>query len=113
MSYESNTGLNVSNHYGPRETGSEKGVYTTKDSRTIYAIDVPESGLVQEIPVKAGAIVENVEAHGTAVVTTLVVGAQDISTATWGTPVVVTADGNLDGTFTGEGKVTVTISYVA
>lgn len=113
MGYESNTGLNVSNHYGPRDTGSEKGAYTSQDSRTIYAIDVPESGLVQDIPVKAGAIVENVETHGTAVVTTLVVGAQDISAATWGTPVTVTTDGNLEGTFTGEGKVTVTVNYVA
>lgn len=113
MSFESNTGLNVSNHYGPRDTGGEKGVYTSQDSRSIYTIDVPETGLVQDIPVKAGAIIENVEAHGTAVVTTLVVGVQDISLATWGTPVVVTDDGNLEGTFTGEGKVTITVNKVA
>lgn len=113
MGYEANTGLDVSNHYGPRERGSEKGVYTSQDSRTIYAIDVPQTGLVQNIPVTAGSVVENVEIHGTAAVTTLGVGIQDVSTATWGTPVVVSADGDLEGTFTGEGKVTVTINKVA
>jgi hypothetical protein len=91
MSFEGNTGLGVTNHYGPRDTGGEKGSYTTQDGRRIFAIDVPRfAEFIQEAIIREGAVIENIETTGTAAVTTLTVGAQDISTATWGTPVVVT-----------------------
>jgi len=111
--YESNTGLSVSNHYGPRNVGGEKGSHTTQDGRRIYTIDVPEANLLSDTIIQEGALVENVETFGTASVSALTVGSVDISAATWGAGVSVTATGELNGTFTGEGKVVITVTDVA
>ncbi len=40
MSYESNTGLGVTNHYGPRQTGNTTGVVGTEGREVELSIDI-------------------------------------------------------------------------
>ncbi len=40
MSFESNTGLNVNNHYGPRPTGNGVGVIKTEGAYNELSVDV-------------------------------------------------------------------------
>jgi hypothetical protein len=114
MAYKNEAGLGVSNHYGPRAVGGEKGSYTTQDGRRIYTVDVPlADGLAQVVPVPAGALVENVDLIGAVTLTSLTVDAVDISAAVWGTPVSVPLGGELEAVATGEGKIVITVTHVA
>lgn len=115
MSFENTAGLGVSNHYGPRNQKGTLGVQTTQDGRKIYSIDVEGPyTLENEVILPVGAVVENIDTTQTAAVTTLLAGAQSIAAAVWGTPVVITdTDGNLNGTFTGKGRVLITVLSAA
>lgn len=64
MSFESNTGLNVNNHYGPRENGPGAGVIGTEGREVEFSLDitgeVSTNGgpLLVDFIIPAGAIIE-------------------------------------------------------
>jgi hypothetical protein len=66
MSYESNTGLGVNNHYGPRELGNSAGIVGTQGREVELSIDLNEdvvsngSPLLVDFTIPAGSIIENV-----------------------------------------------------
>lgn len=47
MAYEANTGLNVQNQYGPRNTGGSVGVETDKDSIHQMGVEITWQSLVE------------------------------------------------------------------
>lgn len=92
MAYEDSAGLNVSNHYGPRDSGGTQGVYKTEgyDSEFVWNLDG------DELPV---LFPRNVEVTGvdetftTGDVTALSVGGVAVIAATEAAPVgIVTAN---------------------
>lgn len=111
MSYESNTGLNVSNHYGPRAVGGTEGSLTTKDNKRTYAFDgsadtIP--GLDVTLPV--GATGRVLDINGTAP-TTLTFAGTDVKAATYAVPVEFDANANQVINFAGTGKCVVTVEF--
>lgn len=54
MAYESNTGLNVSNHYGPRVTGGTRGVFKTEGYQYEFVWNLEDTGLPFKFPVPDG-----------------------------------------------------------
>ena len=64
MSFESNTGLGVNNHYGPRSTGEGAGVVGTVGREVELSIDLTEdvitngAPLLSTVEIPAGAIIE-------------------------------------------------------
>lgn len=92
MAYEDSAGLNVSNHYGPRDSGGTRGVYKTEgyDAEFVWNLDL--AGTVVTFPT-------NVEVTGvdqtftTGTVTALTVGGVAVIAATEAAPVgIVTAN---------------------
>lgn len=113
MAFESNTGLNVSNHYGPRATGGTIGAQVSDNAARIFVIDMDGDTQPADAIVPVGALVQEVIFEGTAGDAAVLVGAQDITAATYAVPVKVTdTDGNLNFTnSTGAGKVKVVVMY--
>lgn len=111
MSFESNTGLNVSNHYGPRDTGGTVGSKHTTDNARIYNLDLdvlPSQSTPADVYVQAGTLVQAVIFEGTAGTATVSVGTVDVTAADYAAPIAVPAGGNLIYTKgTGAGKVKV------
>jgi hypothetical protein len=66
MSFESNTGLGVTNHYGPRELGGSAGVVGTQGREVELSIDLNEPVVsnggpeLVDFTIPAGSIIENV-----------------------------------------------------
>lgn len=64
MSFESNTGLGVSNHYGPRDLGPGAGVIGTQGREVEFSFDLTEDvvtnggALLVDFVIPAGAIIE-------------------------------------------------------
>lgn len=48
MAYEANSGLQVVNHYGARDTGATVGVETTKTAFNVLSFELTGNGLVDE-----------------------------------------------------------------
>lgn len=114
MAFEDKSGLNVSNHYGPRDSKGTRGVHTTEDGRRQYVIDVEgDQPLHREIYVPKNAIIENISKTQTAAFSVLKVGNVDIKSAVWGTEVKTPLGGNITGTFTGKGRVVITATVEA
>lgn len=113
MAFESNSGLNVSNHYGPRAVGGTIGSQTTDNASRIFTIDLDGDTQPADAIVPVNALVQEVIFEGTAGTAAVLVGAQDVTAATYATPVKVTdTDGNLNFTKgTGAGKVKVVVMY--
>jgi hypothetical protein len=113
MTLEANTGLNVSNQYGPRDTGGTVGSQATDNANRIFTIDMDGDTQPEAVIVPVGALVQEVIFEGTAGDAAIFVGVQDITAATYAIPVVVTdTDGNLNFTnTTGAGKVKVIAIY--
>lgn len=111
MAFESNTGIDVSNHYGPRDTGGTVGSKTTGDNARIFNLDLDAAAderTPADVKVLKDTLVQEVIFEGTAGTATVSVGAQDVTAATYASPIKVTADGDLTYvTGTGTGKVKV------
>lgn len=45
MAYEDSAGLGVHNHYGPRTSGGEEGVFLTDGKSNEYIVELPSAGL--------------------------------------------------------------------
>lgn len=78
-----NTTSNVSNHYGPREVGGEKGGFQSAGPERTAGVNFDISGpIYDEIEIPANAIVTDVRGYDlTGAIATATVGAQDISAA--------------------------------
>lgn len=92
--YESGSGLNVNNHYGPRAVGGTEGVVSTKGTSNEFLQDLDESGLALGFPVVNGkAYVTEADvslAGGT--ITAITIGGVDVTAATPEAPVQIPAD---------------------
>lgn len=110
MGYEKTSGIGVNNHYGPRVTGGEEGVFKTAGKSNEYVVELPSAGLSYAIPkaARGGVYVTAVDLNFvTGTVTNIKVGAVNIydSTAAVTLPVhipsantgVVTVTGGTDG----------------
>lgn len=118
MSFESNTGINVSNHYGPRAVGGTVGAQTTDNGMRIYNIDL-DVAFTERTPavvtLPADVTVQDVIFHGTAGTAVISVGGVDVTAAEYATPIAVPAGGALTyAKGTGTGKVSVmTVTKIA
>ena len=82
MPFESNTGLNVNNHYGRRFIGGAQGVTRTEGIKNEAAVNFDGEALGFKVEIPAGAVITHVvEEFSTGAVTTATVGAVDISGA--------------------------------
>ena len=93
MSFESSTGLNVNNHYGPRSTGGTEGVTKTFGVVSEFLQDLDGDGLDFGFPVVDGtAYVTEADvslAGGT--ITAIKIGGVDVTSATAESPVQIPA----------------------
>lgn len=89
MAFENNTGLNVTNQYGPRVTGGTRGVFDTEGYKNEFVIDGVDVGLQLLFPRGDGIMVYNVDkatfAKGN--VTSIKIGGIEIIGATPTAPV--------------------------
>lgn len=108
MAYESTSGLNVNNHYGPRSSGGTQGVERTAggDNEAVINFDGEALDLFVELP--AGSVVtEVIDDFATGAVGAATVGVVNISTAA-GTPATYVAT-PLGGTLTVTGPTAGTV----
>lgn len=115
MGFESNTGLNVSNHYGQRQVGGEEGLVKTEGAGNEAALDYDGDVLGKPVVVPAGAVVTQVlDDFATGAITAATVGAVDISGADGAAInyVPVPAGGELVVTGPTAGKVVVKYMFV-
>lgn len=117
MSYESNTGLNVSNQYGPRAVGGWEGQYTTSDNTRQYVFDFSEQGpLLDTVTLTGAGRVVGFTVVGTAP-TSAKIDTVDIKGATAAVPVNFTsANGAVGFKFTpasGTKQVYVDVEFAA
>lgn len=93
MSYEQTSGLNVSNHYGARETGGGEGVIKTEGTLNEYSINFDGDGpLGLPFPVLDGVKVVGVDstfAAGT--LGTATIGGVNVKTSSEASPVDIPA----------------------
>ena len=92
MAYEDSAGLNVSNHYGPRDSGGTQGVYSTYgyDSEFVWNLDGDDLGVLFPRNVEVTGVDET---FTTGNVTALTIGGVDVIAATEAAPVgIVTAN---------------------
>lgn len=83
MSYEANTGLNVSNHYGPRTVGGATGVSKLDGIRNELVIDfAADRPLHQDVYLPSGAVIQDYSIIGVPGAVAVTVGGTDVSTAT-------------------------------
>lgn len=111
MSFENSAGIDVSNHYGPREVGGTVGSKHTTDNARIYNLDldVPVAERTPaDVTVPANTLVQAVIFEGTAGTATVSIGGVDVTAAEYAAPVRVSNGGNLTySRGTGSGKVKV------
>lgn len=94
MSYESTSGLNVSNHYGVRDTGGTEGIVKTEGLVNYYTINFDGDGpLGYLFPVLDGVKIIDVDADtfGTNTTETVTIGGVNVLAATDAAPVNIPA----------------------
>ena len=112
MTFEANTGLNVSSFYGPRPTGGTIGSQHTQDAHRVLTLDMDGSTQPEDVIVPANTLIQEVIFEGTAGNAAVRVGTQAITAATYASPVSVTTAGALNFVKgTGAGKVKVIALY--
>ncbi|MNS07735.1 Bacterial Ig-like domain (group 2) [compost metagenome] len=88
MAYENSAGLNVTNHYGPRETGGGRGVFKTEGYSNQMVIDGPSQGLVFLSPRGDGVWITGHDyTFATGTVTSITIGGIEVSGATDAAPI--------------------------
>lgn len=94
MGYEANTGLNVYNHYGPRDSGGTRGVFKTEGYQNEFVWNLESTGLPFKFPVPVGGVevvkVDVFFAEGT--VSAVTVGGVAVLAATEAAPVALAAN---------------------
>lgn len=95
MAYESTSGLNVSNHYGVRDTGGVEGIIKTEGLINYYSVNFDGDGPLGFIfPVLDGVevISADVDTFGTSGgIETVTIGGVDVVPATEAVPVSIAA----------------------
>jgi hypothetical protein len=93
MPFENKTGLNVSNFYGPRDTGGTRGVVKTEGTYNEYSIMVPfTTGIDFKFPVLKGVkIVGFQAAYATGTLSALTIGGVNVFAASEAAPVNIPA----------------------
>lgn len=96
MSFESNSGLGVSNHYGPRDTGGTEGIVRTEGTSNEFMKDLDSAGLSFGFPSPATGkpsvwVTEVDISQVTGTVSAQTIGGVDVSAATSEAPVEVPA----------------------
>ena len=96
MGFESNTGLGVNNHYGPRDTGGTEGVTRTEGVTNEFLKDLDSGGLSFGFPSPATGkpsvwVTEVDLSQVDGSVTAETVGGVDVSGATPEAPVEIAA----------------------
>ena len=86
MAYENKAGLNVNNHYGPRDSGGTRGVYKTEGYHNEFVINLDRAALPVKFPVNV-EVVSVDETFVTGNVTALTIGGVDVIAATEAAPV--------------------------
>lgn len=112
MSFENNSGLNVSNHYGPRVVGGTEGSYTTGDNKRTYTFDGTAENLLTEVHTVAAVTGRVLSVTGDAP-TTLTIAGTDVSAATYAVPVEFDATSNQVINFVGTGKTLMSVEFDA
>lgn len=92
MGFEANTGLGVSNYYGPRDSGGTRGVIKTEGSRNEFSWNLDATGIAFKFPVGPGKVYvigvdESFLTGGN--VTALTIGGVDVIAATEAAPVEI------------------------
>ena len=93
MGYESKTGLNVNNHYGPRNTGGTRGIVKTEGTYNEFSVAVPLTNTIDfKFPVlKGGKVVGFYAGDATGTLTALTIGGVNVFAATEAAPVALAA----------------------
>lgn len=93
MSYESNTGLGVSNHYGPRVTGGTGGIVKTEGTLNEFTedLDAAAGSLDFGFPVTDGSawVTEADVSQAGGTITAITIGGVDVTSATPEAPVQI------------------------
>ena len=112
MGFESNTGLGVDNHYGPRPVGGVQGVIGTEGMKNEVSVNFDYDSPVK-VTLPAGSVVTQiVEEFNTGAVTSATVGAVDISAAAGSEASYVATPLGGDLTLTGPTAGTVQVWYI-
>jgi hypothetical protein len=117
MAYENSAGIGVSNQYGPRGTGGERGVFKTEGYLYEYVIDLSQSAIdFPFVSYPGGVAVFEVDVtFATGTLTSLEIGGVEVVGATSTVPVVLAADntGVIEQTGATGGKIIVRFKNVA
>lgn len=91
MGYEALTGLNVSNHYGPRDSGGTRGVFKTEGYQYEFVWNLEQTGIAFKFPVPVGGCeVVQVDVYFDEGTTSAVsIGGVAVLAATEATPVAI------------------------
>ena len=113
MGYESNTGLNVKNHYGPRAVGGSQGVVVTEGIKNEASVNFDGEAFDLLVKIPAGAVVTHVmDEFATGAVATATVGAVDIAAADGSEVTYVAVPLGGDLTITGPTAGTVVVYFL-
>lgn len=96
MGFESNTGLNVNNHYGPRDTGGTEGIVKTEGVSNEFMQDLDAGGLSFGFPVPLTGqdsyyVTEADVSLAGGTITAITIGGVDVTAATPEAPVEIPA----------------------
>lgn len=113
MSFEDSAGLNVSNHYGPRDTGGTEGNVKTEGVIKEFMQDLDASGLAFGFPVatKNVYVIESDVSQVTGTVSAELIGGVNIAAATPEVPVEILTSNTGIVTLTGATGGKVLIRY--
>ena len=98
MGFENSAGIDVSNHYGPRDTGGTEGTTKTEGIDNEFLIDLDNGGLDFGFPIPSAftnqgsffvTLTDDTQATGT--VTAVTIGGVAVLAATIAAPVEITS----------------------
>ena len=112
--YEDGSGLNVNNHYGPREAGGTEGVTRTDGTNNEWMLDFDNTDLAFGFPVTDGSAYVTIVDTTVTNATTLTIGGVNVIAATDAAPVLIpAANTGVIGTDGTTGKVLITYNKYA
>lgn len=112
MGFESNTGLNVNNHYGQRKIGGQQGVLPSAGAENEAVVNFDGDALGFKPVLPNGAVVtEIVDDFATGAVSTATVGATNVAAAD-GTSATYVATSGGDLTISGPTAGKVIVKYL-
>ena len=113
MAFEDSAGLNVSNFYGPRDSGGSEGITKTEGVMNEWTYDSADAGLAFGFPVPASGEADyevvGMYAENGVTISSLDIGAVAVEAATEAVPVGIAAGntGIVSGLAGGSGRIVV------